>query len=207
MKDWSTFKIMMELDPLESIIQPVKRARTQSGLAGYGGGEMGNKITDPRYKYLHFSFTKHDAGSPNRPLEEIGRRHLPPHPVRVNPYPNRMFEGRQPQQRDSPYPFKRLTVEEIQRMKEQGFCYRCDAKYGPRHRCGEKQFHILLKDEEQLDDLQKEEAKLVNQVLILKPACEGDGSDILEVLEPSASSGPQTFKVKGKIAGKEFFPP
>ncbi|KAJ8750138.1 hypothetical protein K2173_014053 [Erythroxylum novogranatense] len=43
-------------------------------------------------------------------------------------------------------------AEEIQRKKEQGFCYRCDAKYGPRHRCGEKQFHILLKDEEQLDD-------------------------------------------------------
>ncbi|KAJ8750027.1 hypothetical protein K2173_013942 [Erythroxylum novogranatense] len=74
----SLFECMRQIQ--ESLGQ--RRARTQSGLAEYGGGEMGNKITDPLLNTFISPLPSMMLGSPNRPLEEIGRRHLPPHPSR-----------------------------------------------------------------------------------------------------------------------------
>ena len=40
---------------------------------------------------------------------------------------------------------------EIQRKREKGICFRCDGKYSVGHRCGEKQFQIILIDDEEDD--------------------------------------------------------
>ncbi|XP_031275676.1 peroxisomal and mitochondrial division factor 1-like [Pistacia vera] len=45
-----------------------------------------------------------------------------------------------------------MTENEIQRKRERGLCFRCDARFVQGHRCGKKQFQVILVDEEIEDE-------------------------------------------------------
>ena len=44
--------------------------------------------------------------------------------------------------------FKRLTKGELQEKIKKGLCFRCDEKFGPDHVCKNKQYKVMLMEEQ-----------------------------------------------------------
>lgn len=55
------------------------------------------------------------------------------------------------------YSRRRMSDAEYNRRRELGLCFRCEEKYGPNHRCKNKQLRVILMEEE--DDEAQEENK------------------------------------------------
>ncbi|XP_022881659.1 uncharacterized protein LOC111398794 [Olea europaea var. sylvestris] len=90
--------------------------------------------------------------------------------------------------------FRKLSRAEIQTKKEKGLCFRCDEKFQPGHKCRNKEFQVLLVDEEEERELERLEEII-------------DCSE-LEGVELSMNSvvgltSPKTMKVKGKVEGED----
>ncbi|XP_031271166.1 uncharacterized protein LOC116129586 [Pistacia vera] len=97
-------------------------------------------------------------------------------------------------------PFLRMTDAEIQMKREKEICFKCDGKYSIGHKCGEKQFQILLIDEKEEEDPDPSVGEEIIETETEKPQ---------ENVELSLSSvvgiqGPKTMKLKGRIQGKEW---
>lgn len=52
-------------------------------------------------------------------------------------------------------PFKRPSDTKLQRKREKGPCYNCDKKYGPGHRCRNKELQVHVVQED--DDAEEQE--------------------------------------------------
>ncbi|KAJ1379359.1 Retrotransposon gag domain [Sesbania bispinosa] len=53
--------------------------------------------------------------------------------------------------------FKKLTDAEFQEKSRKGLCFRCDEKFGPGHVCKNKQLHVLILNEECMEEEEEEE--------------------------------------------------
>ncbi|XP_031257652.1 uncharacterized protein LOC116115659 [Pistacia vera] len=97
------------------------------------------------------------------------------------------------------FPFKQMTELEIQRKKARGVCFRCDANFFPGHRCGDKQFHVVLIDEDESQD----EPNDVGADLSENVEEQLPNDAELSISSIVGISSPKTMKVKGKISGAE----
>jgi hypothetical protein len=57
-----------------------------------------------------------------------------------------------------PLPIKRLTLEELKERQEKGLCFKCNEKYGPRHRCKKLlMIEAYLREDEDGDGITQDE--------------------------------------------------
>ena len=49
--------------------------------------------------------------------------------------------------------FKRLTEAEYTEKRAKGLCFKCDQKFGPGHRCPNKNLQVLIVNEESEEDV------------------------------------------------------
>ena len=90
-------------------------------------------------------------------------------------------------------PIKRLTPAELQYKREHGFCFNCDAKYSPQHRC-KFPSHLLLFDAE------TESHELMENPSIDLPLNEID-TPLVSYHALMGSSSPRTLRFKGLLNG------
>ncbi|KAF7810715.1 Retrovirus-related Pol polyprotein from transposon 17.6 [Senna tora] len=97
--------------------------------------------------------------------------------------------------------YRRLTDEEIARKRRLGECFTCDEKWGPTHKCKNKQLHLLILsgslEEEDADEMGIEDE-------ILRE--EGEHSGTLMSLSLNSIvgiTGGRTMKLLGTIKGRE----
>ncbi|XP_031278388.1 uncharacterized protein LOC116136865 [Pistacia vera] len=82
--------------------------------------------------------------------------------------------------------------------ERKGLCFKCDGKYFFGHKCGEKQFQVILVDEEEEDldlgDVETSEVATTEQI---------QGNVELSLSSVVGINGPKTMKLKGSIMGQE----
>lgn len=93
--------------------------------------------------------------------------------------------------------FRRLADDEIQRRRAKGLCYRCDEKYGPGHRCKNRQLQVLLVSEEEEEEAD-DSAKAGEQ-----PTEEVEGMAGISLNSLLGVSSANTLKLRGTIGSRE----
>ena len=83
----------------------------------------------------------------------------------------------------------------MQARREQGLCYRCDEKWHVRHRCKQKELHVLLVSE-------GDEGVSGDEEFVLEVAEEVEAVELL-LNSVVGLSEPHTMKLRGEIQGKE----
>ena len=93
-------------------------------------------------------------------------------------------------------PYKRLTEVELQDPRDKGICYRCDEKFFVGHWCKNKQLHVLLVEE---DDVEKgtETREWEQDQLVLS-----DGAELSLNLVVGFST-PKSMKLRGRVMDQE----
>lgn len=82
----------------------------------------------------------------------------------------------------TPGEFRCLTESELQNKQDWGFCYRCDEKWGPGHRCKQQELNVLLVRKEEKDEGEEEN-------LEPKPTLETIVAKVNQIVEVSRFSG------------------
>ena len=98
---------------------------------------------------------------------------------------------------------KQLPYAEFLKRKEEGRCFRCGLKYGPLHKCPQRQLQVLIMAEE-LDGKEEGEFVLVEKENKLEEGelIETEEEDLeLNLQVMRGVSEPHTLKIHGSIAG------
>ncbi|XP_052202680.1 uncharacterized protein LOC127808263 [Diospyros lotus] len=96
-------------------------------------------------------------------------------------------------------PFKRLSEAERKAKREKGLCFRCDEKYLVSHQCKNKELHVMMiYDEEMEEEGVKVETREGREEEV------GQGSEVIELSMNSVVglTTPQTMKLQGDIEGQ-----
>ena len=93
-------------------------------------------------------------------------------------------------------PYRRLTEDELQDKREKGICYRCDERFFVGHRCKNRQFQVLLVEDNK-DDRTLEEVELESN----QPSPNEEAELSLNYVV--GISTPRTMKLRGTIANQE----
>ena len=138
-------------------------------------------------------FTSPYSNGPSHP-QPIQQPTRPGHKFLSIPNNHPPFSNRHLGQRTSSF-YKKPSDAELKEKIERGLCFRCDAKFSPRHRCKEKQLQVLLVHEKAVE---QDKTKYHSSPDLQ----EGEMEEVVELSSNfiDGFSNPKTMKVKGKIA-------
>ncbi|CAJ2661673.1 uncharacterized protein LOC123886206 [Trifolium pratense] len=100
-------------------------------------------------------------------------------------------------------PFRKLTQEEMASRRERNLCYNCDETFTPQHRCKGRFFMIISDDDMEMTDTAFDlptADSAIEQSAPVSPPTDAQ----LSLHAMSGFSAPNTFRILGSIAKKQF---
>ncbi|XP_019450613.1 PREDICTED: uncharacterized protein LOC109352884 [Lupinus angustifolius] len=104
-----------------------------------------------------------------------------------------------------PLPIRRLSIPQMQERRAQGFCYNCDEKFHPGHRCQPKKFLLMLDDSMLVQSEVTFSCEDSSEETLIGPDTEPIVDDLIHFhISDQALGGhfsPKTLKFSGIILG------